>query len=87
MAVWPIVIGATVGFGWAAVGGYLYRRYRSHSPSFEAGFHPKNMSPWERLYRLRRADNGKSDPWFARTTDSGTGRLPQRIEGTPKGMY
>jgi hypothetical protein len=40
--------------------------YRRHSPSAAKGFHPRNRSGWVRLWRQRRADEGKSDPAFLR---------------------
>jgi hypothetical protein len=60
------VLGAFVGIFVVVTGLALLRRYRTSSPSAKAGFTPHNVSPWMRLWRQRRADQGKGDNWFTR---------------------
>ena len=58
-APWWIWVTAAIA---AAATTYMYRRYARRSPSYQRGFHPANPSYLVRMYRLHRADEGKTDP-------------------------
>lgn len=58
-APWWVWVIAVVG---AVVSTTIYRWYARRSPAYRKGFHPANRSFLVRMYRLHRADEGKSDP-------------------------
>jgi hypothetical protein len=60
------VVGALLGLLIAGCGFLVLSRYRAGSPSAKAGFSPHNLSPWMRLWRQHRADQGKQDNWLTR---------------------
>jgi hypothetical protein len=55
-----------IAFAFVFAGIWANSAYRRRSPSAAKGFHPRNRSAWVRLWRQRRADEGKSDPAFLR---------------------